>query len=351
MNNLLKFPSIEAFKNVKRNVEWRAQFQGLDDKNEPIMDRLAKMPKIKFQGTVKLHGCNSGLIINPDNSFYCQSRERIISPQDDNYGFARFIHSLPNDVLENLYAYFHTNNPVAIYGEWAGKGIQAGVGINNIERSWFIFAARIIDESDLDKEDWQDIDILAGGGEDEVFNPNRIHVIDEFPKYEIEIDFERADFSVERLNELTLEVERSCPVAKQLGFEGIGEGIVWSPVKSPEQKQFNSEKFWFKVKGDKHSSSNVKKLANVDVEKLNNILEFIDISANEGRLNQGWEYLKEMKHPLEVASIGIFIKWVFNDILKEEKDVIEASGFKEKEIGGPIAKKSKQWYFSKLSKN
>lgn len=342
MNQLIKFPSIEQFRNVKRNVEWRAQFQGLDENNEPIMNRLAKMPVLKFEGTVKLHGCNAGLIINPDKSFYCQSRERIITPENDNYGFARFIYSLHSNVITELYHKFMVNKPVVIYGEWAGKGIQVGVAINNIEKSWFIFGARLLNE-DLEKEEWAD-DISKVNL---TFPNHRIYNIYDFPSYEIEIDFERAELSVEKLNELTLQVEKKCPVAAQLGFEGIGEGIVWKCI----HPDFHGSKYFFKVKGDAHSSSNVKKLANVDVEKLNNILEFVDRAANEERLNQAWEYLKEMNLPLTEKSTGDFIKWVFNDVNKEEKDLMDQNGFKEKEIGGPIAKKSKRWFFEKLAKS
>lgn len=51
------FPSIEQFAHVKRNIQHKAQFVGLDDAGEPIMNRAATLPKIQFEGKVKLHGC------------------------------------------------------------------------------------------------------------------------------------------------------------------------------------------------------------------------------------------------------------------------------------------------------
>lgn len=53
------FPSIDQFSHVRRNVQWKAQYRGLDENNEPIMDRTAVMPVLSYEGTVKLHGCVS----------------------------------------------------------------------------------------------------------------------------------------------------------------------------------------------------------------------------------------------------------------------------------------------------
>jgi hypothetical protein len=61
------------------------------------------------------------------------------------------------------------------------------------------------------------------------------------------------------LSELTMAVEEECPVAKAFGFSGVG--IVWSV-------NVNGTIHRFKVKGELHSSSKVKTLASVDVEKL-----------------------------------------------------------------------------------
>lgn len=343
-NQMIKFPSIRQFREIRRDVEWKAQYKGLDDNNEPIMDRLAKLPTLTFEGTVKLHGCNSSIVINPDLSFYCQSRERIITPESnvtDNYGFARFINELPKEVISHLYSEIirrGEEKPVVIYGEWAGKGIQQGVAINNIERSWFIFGAKIINEENLDEENWQ---CFIGGQKLE----NKIFNIINFPVYHVNIDFEKPELSINELNDITLKVEEQCPVAKKFDLEGIGEGVVWKCI----TPGYNSDRFWFKVKGDKHSSSNVKKLATVDPEKLDNIYKFIDNSVNEERLNQAWEKIKEGRESISQKETGDFIRLVFNDILKEESDVMETNGIKEKEIGGPIAKRAKIWFFEKLN--
>lgn len=45
----------------------------------------------------------------------------------------------------------------------------------------------------------------------------------------------------------------------------------------------------------------------------------------ENRLNQGVDYLKEQQLPLLVNSMGTFLKWVVNDCLKEEADILAES--------------------------
>lgn len=58
------FPSIEQFSHVRRNVQWKAQYRGHDENNEPIMDRTAQMPVLAYIGTTKLHGTNFALVLS-----------------------------------------------------------------------------------------------------------------------------------------------------------------------------------------------------------------------------------------------------------------------------------------------
>jgi hypothetical protein len=52
---------------------------------------------------------------------------------------------------------------------------------------------------------------------------------------------------------------------------------------------------------------------------------------------------------LESKHIGDLIRWVFEDIKKEESDTMEASGLKENEVRGAAAKVTKDWFFKNLS--
>jgi hypothetical protein len=145
---------------------------------------------------------------------------------------------------------------------------------------------------------------------------------------------------------ITEQVESECPVGKHFGVSGCGEGVVWIPV----DLKWKSPDHWFKVKGEKHSVSKVKTLAPVDIEAVRSLNEFVDNVVTEARLEQGLHNLiNEQQKPFEMTSMGDFIRWVFNDIVKEESDTIVANQFNPKQLGGPIATKSRLWFINKLN--
>lgn len=76
--------------------------------------------------TQKVHGTNAAVhVFQTDNGLdlICQSRSRIITPEDDNYGFARFVHANKQEFCEKLGCGLH-------FGEWAGLGINSGEGLS-----------------------------------------------------------------------------------------------------------------------------------------------------------------------------------------------------------------------------
>lgn len=233
MKKMIKFPSIEQFRTVISNVNRRYNFVGLDENGEAIYDPSLPKPVLKFKGTVKLHGTNAGVSYNAKSGMWAQSRENIITPEKDNAGFAFFAHSheteflrLFFDVAGNEDIDLH-NNTITIYGEWAGKGIQKGVGISEIEKTFFIFGVKVTPHTETEedlKENpayWVDSSYLR-------FLSARIYNIEDFQTYEIDIDFNMPQLAQNQLADLTIAVEEQCPVAKHFGAEGIGEGIVWT---------------------------------------------------------------------------------------------------------------------------
>lgn len=80
-----------------------------------------KIPRIENKKefyTEKIDGTNACIIILEDGTFACQSRSRIITPDDDNFGFAKWAYE-NKDELMKLGVGYH-------YGEWWGLGIQRG---------------------------------------------------------------------------------------------------------------------------------------------------------------------------------------------------------------------------------
>jgi len=351
---VIKFPSIEQFRNVVKAVNQRARFDGLDDAGQPKYKAAATLPTLRYRGTVKLHGTNSAIVVRYGAEGYpvlsYQSRERVLTAEEDNAGFmlhmsnqASSIARLHGHIL-NTYDLKDRREQItlAIYGEWAGGNIQSRVAINGLEKFFAIFAIRLI-EGETSR--WLDIEKL-GNLQTSVFPSSRIYSILDFGKWETEIDFERPLEIQNYLGELALEVERACPAGKYFEKDGTGEGVVWACI----EPGFESSQFWFKVKGEKHSATKVKTLAAVDVEALRAITEFVDATVTENRLEQGLQNLvNEQRLPFEMTSMGDFIRWVYGDIMKEEADTIEASGFDPKKLGSPIANKSRQWFVARLN--
>ena len=79
--------------------------------------------------TEKLDGTNASICITDDGQFFIGSRTRWITPQDDNYGFAKW--SMENkEELMKLGIGHH-------FGEWWGQGIQRNYGLK--EKRWSLF--------------------------------------------------------------------------------------------------------------------------------------------------------------------------------------------------------------------
>ena len=343
MKKHISFPSIEQYRNISATVNRQFNFVGLDENGEAIYDHNKLKPTLKFKGTVKLHGTNAGVCYNHDDGLWAQSRENIITPESDNAGFAFFVES-NKEIFTNLIVDVASanglnilHNTISIYGEWCGGNIQKGVGICNLPKSFFIFGVKVTPHTETEEERkanpayWVDYSYLQAP-EARIFN------IDAFPTWEMDIDFNHPELSQNKLSELTLAVEAECPVAKAFGFSGVGEGIVWSC-------EYKGSVHRFKVKGEKHSSSKVKTLAAVDVDKINSIKEFIDYSVTESRFNQGLEKTFPNGEPIDIKKMGQLIKWVNDDIIKEEMDTMVANKLEPKDIGKYVSTKVREMFF------
>ena len=344
----LRFPSIEQFRTVVKRVRDRSNFHGVP------------LPKLIFNGSVKLHGTNSSCVFNPQiGEIWCQSRDQIITPENDHVGFARFISELQKEIkiYFNVAAGVYGMNNIkpgdliGIYGEWCGKGIQKGVAINQISKRFVIFGIKIYTPGAI-TEDGQD------GGTSTWFSPaqllrahdlfikeagdeTQIYSIQKFQTWTIEIDFAHPELMQNKLVEITDEVERCCPVGKAFGVEGVGEGVVYTCVSKCE---FKTSDLIMKVKGQKHSDTKVKKTATVDIEKVNSINEFASNVVTDHRLEKMIEKLKEAGKDIDVKNTGEFLKLVGADVLKEETDTIEASGLDRKTVMPAVNNLTKQWY-------
>jgi hypothetical protein len=108
------------------------------------------------------------------------------------------------------------------------------------------------------------------------------------------------------------------------------------------------------VKGEKHSTTKVKtvkEIAAVDVALHNSMREFVAAAVSQSRLEQGIVKLGEMGLSADNTNTGAFLKWIANDILKEEMDVICASNFDKKKLMPLVNAAAKDFWFKYLNEN
>jgi hypothetical protein len=142
------------------------------------------------------------------------------------------------------------------------------------------------------------------------------------------------------LVELTNQVEKECPVGKYFGISGIGEGIVWEVEKYGR----------FKVKGMEHSSSKVKTLASVDIEKLESIADFVEYAVTENRLNQGIEQVFTINNGAkpDIKKIRNFLTWITSDIAKEENETLKENNLIPEDVEKAVMAKAREWFIDYL---
>lgn len=94
-----------------------------------------KTPRLFREVTIteKLDGTNAAIIISEDGTeVAAQSRSRIITPEDDHFGFAAWVYANAGALVDTL-------GPGHHYGEWWGSGIQRGYGLPKGDRRFSLF--------------------------------------------------------------------------------------------------------------------------------------------------------------------------------------------------------------------
>lgn len=82
--------------------------------------------------TEKIDGTNACVVITDDGQIGAQSRTRLITPEADNFGFARWVHENAQELLKM--------GPGHHFGEWWGLGIQRGY--DQSEKRFSLFNTR-----------------------------------------------------------------------------------------------------------------------------------------------------------------------------------------------------------------
>lgn len=96
--------------------------------------------------TEKIDGTNGAVGVTEDGQVYAQSRNRIVTPDDDNFGFARWVGENYADLRDVLGIGLH-------FGEWWGSGIQRGYGLTGTDKRFSLFNANR----------WENDDVILAG--------------------------------------------------------------------------------------------------------------------------------------------------------------------------------------------
>lgn len=109
--------------------------------------KIGRLENLRICITQKMHGTNAQIYITEDKQIFAASRNRWLSVEDDNHGFASFVEKYKEELISVL-------GPGRHFGEWCGPGINHAEGLK--EKTLFLFNWRR----------WENVEL-----------PNRVRVI------------------------------------------------------------------------------------------------------------------------------------------------------------------------------
>lgn len=102
---------------------------------ERIFTPFASIARLNKEITIseKLDGTNAAIVITDEGDIYAQSRNKIITPNDDNFGFANWVEKNKEELKVQL-------GPGVHFGEWWGQGVGRKYGLT--EKRFSLFNAK-----------------------------------------------------------------------------------------------------------------------------------------------------------------------------------------------------------------
>lgn len=330
-----KFSKIRQAKDCLKGLQIHFRYVGDDAEGRPIYDHLKPLPTVIFDGTVKNHGTNAGIRYNKTTDTVTpQKRTEDISIQNDNFGFASYTKKHESYFLElgrKLCDIIYTNE-VTIFGEFSGKGIQKSVAVGQLDKFFYIFAVYCEEHGYVNIEP---LSHLLKNEEARVYNAYQ------FPSYSISIDLNDPQPSLDLINRMVDSIDKECPIGKQLGVTGPGEGIVW-------RARDDLSTHTFKVKGSSHQKGGGKK-ATTNPIVAENVRAFVEKTVTEARLEQCFSEIESDVGEVRMEHIGDLVKWMIKDILDEEGDALAHNDLEAKQVSGMIGKASAGWFKQKIN--
>jgi len=299
--------------------------------------------KFLYRGKVKLDGTNASVRMC-NGELAVQSRGRIITPADDNYGFAKWVDENESFFRNHMLMIesVKPNYDITLYGEWIGTGIQKRTSASQIgKRAFCLFALRNHVNDSITVEP-SILEVMFAS------NPD-IYIIPWSTQY-VSIDWnstESVEFAAQDINKLVIDCGKCDEFVKdKFAVEGLGEGFVFYPMFKQAVVDYNSFREWmFKAKGEEHQTQKQTKPVIVDPEALSSRKAFVTKFLTPVRLEQALNEIGEASR----ENTGAFLKWVGNDIRDEGADELEASGIEWKSVAKSIANEARFWWIDKCN--
>jgi hypothetical protein len=337
---MIKFTHIEALYNVVRVVSARRRAG-------------VSIDRVTYRGRVKLHGSNASVVVvgnDEDSRLIPQSRNRELTLGEDNYDFAAFVlDPVRANGIRELAFYMRaalelpSTQPLALFGEWIGPGLQSRVALCKLPaRQWVLFAVAVQDGEQIRYFDLPSLMYSEYAG-------LSIFSLTDVDEYQVAIDFrtrELVEPAAAVIAEITSAVEQHCPWGARFGIDGIGEGLVWTPM----DEHAGDAELFFKSKGEQHKgvAGERKPRVSVDPQALVGVVAFVDHAVTTDRLQQGLDALREQGLIVEMRNLGSFLKWVGGDVQRECVAELEASGLDWKSVAKAVNERARTWFIQAM---
>lgn len=350
----IHYPHIDQYRQVVSDIIQRSQYIGRNSDGEPIYCTEQPKPKVEFTASIKIHGTNAAVTLTKNGELEMQRRSSLITPDQDNYGFATWV--LENEksfrfMLSPLLQYFINEvdcDQVTLFGEFAGKGIQSKVAVSDLPKMFYIFdfavsknnsdgLADVLFADDIP----QGLHLLRGLPEVDGVIINLAARSPEYQNKPFIVDTEQPHLFLDAITPIVDGIGAECPVAKELGAGGFGEGLVFTGA-------YQGKVYRFKIKDSRHKVSKIREVAAVDEVELASLQEFVELTCTEIRLKQGLELIAS-NTPLDIKNMGSYIKWVVQDILREESDLIQTKQIDTKKATKLISTKAREYFQASIN--
>ena len=293
-----------------------------------------------FANNILVHNSNMAVCYS-QGELWVQSRNHVRTLLGDQNGMAQFVEATREYWIQIItahtlgYALDLTTHTIVLDCEWAGGNIQKGnAACSGTDKAAYLFDYfRVVDNLD------DSFMYLPNGKTNN--SEHGIYSMAKFSTYNITLDFNKPKECELLLNELALTIEANSPIAAYFDKpDNVGEGAyLWTT--------YNGEVLRLKAKGLKHGGK--PKVKKTNGHSLSDDAK-VEMEILADKLTPGWRLTQAITETeaTEQKHIGKVLKWVMQDIIKEEQPTLEAAEVEFKQVQGFVASIVKDFYFDGL---